>query len=187
MAVYGQDDWGATKRLTLNLGLRWEYFGPPHNFQPGLDSNLYFGPATTPIATTSTNQFFPVNNPFFAQEATATFQQVLAKYPEQPRALYGLAVASVLQGEVDQAKDLFQRVVAEPAVDAGVAAAAKKDPLIVAWSHVYLGRIYDVGGERELAVSEYRAALAVPGAPETALQAARRGMEKGYERGTRNP
>ena len=57
-------------RLTVNLGVRWEYFGPPHNFQPGLDANFFQGVPVTPIPTTSTNPFFPVNNPYSALFAT---------------------------------------------------------------------------------------------------------------------
>jgi hypothetical protein len=119
-----------------------------------------------------------------AAAATVAFERVLAKYPDQSRALYGLAVAAVLQGEVERARDLFRRLVVNPAQADGRAAA--KDPLILAWSHVYLGRIHDVDGDRELAVSEYRAALAIEGAPESARLAAQRGMEKGYEPSMRN-
>ena len=31
-------------RVTLNLGLRCDYFGVQHNTDPSLDSNFYFGP-----------------------------------------------------------------------------------------------------------------------------------------------
>jgi hypothetical protein len=33
-----------TQRLTLNLGVRWEYYGVQHNSNPALDSNFYLGP-----------------------------------------------------------------------------------------------------------------------------------------------
>jgi hypothetical protein len=73
-AAYFQDDWRVSQRLTINWGVRYEYFGPPHNFQPGIDSNFYFGTPVTPVKTTSTNPFFPKTNPFYASVATATFQ-----------------------------------------------------------------------------------------------------------------
>lgn len=75
VAAYFQDDWRMHPRLTLNLGLRWEYFGPPHNYQPGLDANFYQGTPVTPIPNASNNPFLPVNDPEFALFATGTVQQ----------------------------------------------------------------------------------------------------------------
>ncbi len=117
--------------------------------------------------------------------AAAIFERVLASYPGLLRATYGLAVASVLQGKGEEAERLFEQVIAAGAPtaagsadpgDAGTAA----DPGIVAWSHIYLGRIHDLKDERVLALSEYHAALAVGGVPEAARVAAQRGIQTGY-------
>jgi hypothetical protein len=118
-----------------------------------------------------------------ADAAATTFQAAFAKYPNDPRVMYGLAIASVLSGDGDRAKDLFgQLVSARRATAPGSdGAPAPPDASILAWSHVYLGRIHDLEDERELAVNEYQAALAVEGAPEAARAAAQSGVEMAYK------
>ena len=117
--------------------------------------------------------------------AAASFERVLAAHPEDERATYGLAVASALQGKPDQARELFTKVIAasqNPLAGPG----AQPDPGNLSWSHIYLGRMYDVEGKRDLAVVEYRAALAVAGAPDSARTAAQRGIESGYKTPSRD-
>lgn len=117
-----------------------------------------------------------------AAAATATFEGALAKYPNDPRLEYGLAIASVISGNGDRAQELFEKVVSAPAsTGQGAQERGSSDPSAIAWSHVYLGRIHDLGDERDLALDEYRAALAVNGAPEAARLAAQNGIAAAYQ------
>lgn len=103
--------------------------------------------------------------------AQGVFERVLQQTPGQPRALYGLAVAFVLQGNKARARELFKQAVA----------ATSADSTVLAWSHIYLGRMCDLEGSREEALNEYKAALAVADAPEAARAAAQRGMDRQYQ------
>lgn len=114
--------------------------------------------------------------------AAATFEKVLMKYPDEPRAFYGLAVSSLLNHDAVRAQELFEKLVSAPHTTAtdSPGAPVTSDPSILAWSHVYLGRLHDFADERDQAVSEYQAALAVDGAPEAARAAATRGVTAPY-------
>ncbi|MBI1894990.1 MAG: TonB-dependent receptor [Acidobacteria bacterium] len=48
MGIFVQHDLKLTQRLSLNMGIRWEYFGPMHDVNPSLDYNLYAGAGATP-------------------------------------------------------------------------------------------------------------------------------------------
>jgi tetratricopeptide (TPR) repeat protein len=129
------------------------------------------------------NRQIALQNPAEAEKA---FQKILEKDPNQSQAMYGLAVASLMSGQGDKARDLFERLVGTPPVEPAAepamqSAAGQVDPSIVAWSHVYLGRLHDVEDERDQALVNYRAALKVQGAPEAARVAAQRGLDAAYK------
>src|SRR6267142_3723124 len=105
-------------------------------------------------------------NPRAAEES---FQKVLTKYPDQARAWYGIGLVALLDHDAARAKQVFGRLTAgEHAVT--------QDPMVLAWSHVYLARIYDDEGNPEVARMEYQSVLSVEGGPEQAKQAAQKGL-----------
>jgi len=57
-AGYGQDSWKMTPKLTVDLGVRYEYYGVQHNDNHNLDSNYYYGSGGTIGARTRNGQVF---------------------------------------------------------------------------------------------------------------------------------
>jgi tetratricopeptide (TPR) repeat protein len=101
--------------------------------------------------------------------AEASFQKVLTKYPDQARAWYGIGLVALLDHDAARAKQVFGRLTAGEH-------AAIQDPMVLAWSHVYLARIYDDEGNPEVAKMEYQSVLSVEGGPEQAKRAAQKGL-----------
>jgi tetratricopeptide (TPR) repeat protein len=101
--------------------------------------------------------------------AEASFKAVLAKYPDQVRAWYGLGLVALVDHDSVRAKEVFGRLTTGEH-------AATNDPMVMSWSHVYLARVLEDGGEVDRAKSEYQAALLVAGAPTQAHVAAQKGL-----------
>jgi len=129
-------------------------------------------PATVPndadaiAALTEGERRISEKNP---QAAAASFQKVLMKYPDQPRAWYGLGVVAMMEQDGPRAKEVFGRLTSG-------AHAATQDPMVMAWSHVHLGNLYDIEGQPDRAKAEFEAALAVEGAPQPAKDAATKAL-----------
>lgn len=92
------------------------------------------------------------------------------KIGDQGRALFILAEVAVANKNRDGAEDNFQKAIA-----------ASSDPKVVAWSHVYLGRILDMKEDRDAAVEQYRAALTAGATLPEIKAAAERGLAQAYE------
>jgi hypothetical protein len=87
------------------------------------------------------------------------------------RALFILAQVATANRDMEGAKTYFER-----ALQMG------HEPKVIAWSHIFLGRIFDLKEDRLAAVDQYRAALDSAGGdlPEVKV-AAQRGLEQPYE------
>ena len=122
--------------------------------------------ADTIAALTEGERRIAEKNP---RAAEASFQRVLMKYPDQPRAWYGLGVVAMMEQDGPRAREVFGRLTSGEH-------AATQDPLVLAWSHVHLGTLYDIEGQPDRAKTEFEAALSVQGAPDKAKEAASKGL-----------
>lgn len=106
-----------------------------------------------------------------AKGAQELAQQALdRKVGDEGRALFILAQVAVANKNREGAAENFQKAIQ-----------ASKDPKVLAWSHVYLGRIMDMKDQREAALNEYRAALTVAANLPEVKAAAERGLQQAYE------
>ena len=87
------------------------------------------------------------------------------------RALFILAEVATVNRDMDGARKYFEQ-----------ALQTAHEPKVIAWSHIYLGRIFDLREDRFSALDQYRAALNVDGGtPPEAKLAAQKGIEQPYE------
>jgi tetratricopeptide (TPR) repeat protein len=102
--------------------------------------------------------------------ASALAQQSVAdKSGDAARADFILARVAIMQRDVPAAQHDFEETIR-----------LSKDPRMLAWSHIYLGRIYDIQDQRDEAVNEYRAALTVRDGEADTRLAAEKGLKQPY-------
>jgi tetratricopeptide (TPR) repeat protein len=90
---------------------------------------------------------------------------------DQPgHAAFILARIASLSGHMEEARTSFEQ-----------AASSVRDPRMLAWSHIYLGRIYDIQQERGRAVEHYQAALAAGDPSADTKAAAEKGLANPYQ------
>jgi tetratricopeptide (TPR) repeat protein len=104
-----------------------------------------------------------------ARQALAVHSDTLESVNQEARADFILARAAIMTGHPDQAVDRFQKTLS-----------SSKDPRLLAWSHIYLGRMLDLDCKRDQALTEYQKALAVRDGQQDTRLAAERGVKAAY-------
>jgi len=105
------------------------------------------------------------------QGAQEIAQESLDKQNDDPgRALFILARCASLNKDMNGARTYFERTLQ-----------VAREPRVLAWTHIYLGRIYDLQENREAALMHYNAALNAGDAAPDTKTAAQRGLQKPYE------
>jgi tetratricopeptide (TPR) repeat protein len=104
-----------------------------------------------------------------AQKVLAQQTDSVASTADAARAHFILARVDLLTGHPDQAVDDFQKTLA-----------TSKQQRLLAWSHIYLGRMLDLECKRDEALAEYKEALAVRDGQLDTRLAAERGVKAAY-------
>jgi len=88
---------------------------------------------------------------------------------DHAQAHYVMARVNLMQRDPDAAIEDFEQTLQ-----------LSKDPRTLAWSHIYLGRLYDVVPDRQKALAEYQAALTVRDSQPDTKAAAEKGLKQPF-------
>jgi hypothetical protein len=115
-----------------------------------------------------------------AQKVLASESDTVASVADAARAHFILARADLLSVHPGESEDDAERTVGEAISQFQKTLQTSKDQRLLAWSHIYLGRVLDLECKRDQALTEYKAALEVrDGRLDTRL-AAERGVKSAY-------
>jgi hypothetical protein len=104
-----------------------------------------------------------------ARQFLAERSDSLQSVSDAARANFVLARVAIMTGHPNEAVTRFQKTLA-----------SSKEPRLLAWSHIYLGRMLDLDCKRDQAVSEYKAALENRDGQQDTRLAAERGVKAAY-------
>ena len=104
-----------------------------------------------------------------ARQSLVENSDSLEAVAEAARANFILARAAIMTGHAEEAINRFQKTLA-----------TSKDNRLLAWSHIYLGRMLDLDCKRDEAVSEYKLALTVRDGQQDTRLAAERGAKTAF-------
>jgi tetratricopeptide (TPR) repeat protein len=104
-----------------------------------------------------------------ARQALTVHDDTIQAVADNARANFILARAAILTGHANEAISRFQTTLA-----------TTREPRLLAWSHIYLGRILDLSCKRDQAVSEYKLALENRDGQQDTRLAAERGVKAAY-------
>jgi tetratricopeptide (TPR) repeat protein len=104
-----------------------------------------------------------------AQKVLADKTDSLQATADSARAHFILARVDLMTGHPDEAIDDFQKTLA-----------TSKEQRLLAWSHIYLGRMLDLECKRDEALTEYKEALVVRDGQQDTRIAAERGVKSAY-------
>ncbi len=148
-----------------------ETFGKPTNvvLDPGGEVLRYDDDMRVRVAIRRGEQFVEISE---FLEAVKEYERALQVKRNSSLALYRVAEVYFLQNNLQEAANKFREAIA-----------GDLDPTWVeVWSHLYLGKIFDISGSRDRAVNEYRQASRTRDNTQGALEEAEKYLATPYER-----
>ncbi len=172
-------NWPSSKRIPGDFGTLtgdWLYYIDVQQ-EKHRASRIQFATTSTPEVVRASNAGNPLTEAekYFASgdyaRARELANRALDSHQADPgRTHFLLARIAISTKDMSGAQDLFEKAIA-----------VSHEPRVVAWSNIYLGRIYDLKSERDTAVKHYRAALDAGDSSSITRSAAERGLKQPYQ------